>query len=154
MAYIPGGGLFASSLADLLSTSIDRYVSLWSENPVGARIEDNVVRWLCGLVGFGDEARGTLTSGGSLANLANARTAPDRRFSFHRLDVTSPGLADLLAQRRPEVVFHLAAQIDVRVSVARPAHDAAVNVLGSLNVIEAALAHQGRRRIRPPTPPP
>ena len=49
-------------------------------------------------------------SSGSLANLANARTAPDRRFSFHRLDVTSPGLADLLAQRRPEVVFHLAGE--------------------------------------------
>ena len=88
MAYIPGGGLFASSLADLLSTSIDRYVSLWSENPVGARIEDNVVRWLCGLVGFGDEARGTLTSGGSLANLAAVVTARRARLGESFLDGT------------------------------------------------------------------
>ena len=75
LAYIPGGGLFASSLADLLSTTIDRYVSLWGEAPVGAQIEDNVIRWLCGLVGFGAQARGTLTTGGSLANLAAVVTA-------------------------------------------------------------------------------
>ncbi|MFM8237622.1 MAG: NAD-dependent epimerase/dehydratase family protein [Actinomycetota bacterium] len=79
-------------------------------------------------------------SSGSLANLAAARSRPGRRFSFHRLDITSPGLADLFAQRRPDVVFHLAAQMDVRVSVARPVFDATVNVVGSLNVFEAALA--------------
>ena len=79
-------------------------------------------------------------SSGSLANLAAARAVPGRRFSFHRLDVTSAGLADLVGRTRPDVVFHLAAQIDVRVSVARPAEDALVNVVGSLNVFEAALA--------------
>jgi aromatic-L-amino-acid decarboxylase len=88
MAYIPGGGLFASSLADLLSTSIDRYVSLWSESPVGAQIEDNVVRWLCGLVGFGASARGTLTSGGSLANLAAVVTARRARLGEAFLEGT------------------------------------------------------------------
>ena len=44
------------------------------------------------------------------------------------------------SRTRPDVVFHLAAQIDVRVSVARPVEDALVNVVGSLNVFEAALA--------------
>ena len=43
-----------------------------------------------------------------------------------------------MARRRPEVVFHLAAQADVRVSVARPAFDAEVNIVGSLNVLEGA----------------
>jgi UDP-glucose 4-epimerase len=43
-----------------------------------------------------------------------------------------------MAARPPEVVFHLAAQADVRVSVARPVFDADVNVIGSLNVFEAA----------------
>ena len=88
LAYIPGGGLFASSLADLLATTIDRYVSLWSESPVGAQIEDNVVRWLCGLVGFGPAARGTLTSGGSLANLAAVVTARRARLGEDFLDGT------------------------------------------------------------------
>jgi aromatic-L-amino-acid decarboxylase len=70
LAYIPGGGLFASSLADLLSTSIDRYVNLWSEAPVAAQVEYNVVRWLCDLFAFPPESRGVLTSGGSMANFS------------------------------------------------------------------------------------
>ena len=47
---------------------------------------------------------------------------------------------DLIAHRRPDVVFHLAAQADVRVSVARPVFDATVNILGTLNVCEGAVA--------------
>src|SRR5438552_5827319 len=84
-------------------------------------------------------------SSGSLANLGDARAHRDHRFSFHRLDVRSPALADLVVHRRPEVIFHLAAQADVRVSVARPVFDAEVNVLGSLNVCEAALAAGARK---------
>jgi UDP-glucose 4-epimerase len=41
-------------------------------------------------------------------------------------------------RRKPQLVFHLAAQADVRVSVARPAFDAEVNIVGSLNVLEGA----------------
>ncbi len=77
-------------------------------------------------------------STGSLANLAGARALPDRRFSFHRLDVASPAVVELINHRKPEVIFHLAAQIDVRVSVARPVFDATVNIIGSLNVLEGA----------------
>jgi UDP-glucose 4-epimerase len=79
-------------------------------------------------------------SSGSLGNLAAARALPDRRFSFHRLDIASPAVVDLIGHRRPDVVFHLAAQMDVRVSVARPVFDATVNVLGSLNICEGAVA--------------
>ncbi|HEX3976521.1 MAG TPA: GDP-mannose 4,6-dehydratase [Solirubrobacteraceae bacterium] len=46
----------------------------------------------------------------------------------------------------PELVFHLAAQIDVRHSVARPVDDAQTNVLGTINVLEAA-RHTGTRRV-------
>jgi UDP-glucose 4-epimerase len=79
-------------------------------------------------------------STGSLANLASARALPDRRFSFHRLDVASPAVAELITHRKPDVIFHLAAQMDVRVSVAQPVFDAMVNVIGSLNVFEGAVA--------------
>jgi UDP-glucose 4-epimerase len=78
-------------------------------------------------------------STGSLGNLTDARSQPDRRFSFHRLDVSSPAVVDLIAHRRPDVIFHLAAQADVRVSVARPVFDATVNIIGSLNVLEGAV---------------
>jgi UDP-glucose 4-epimerase len=79
-------------------------------------------------------------STGSLGNLSDARSQPDRRFSFHRLDVSSPAVGDLIAHRRPDVIFHLAAQADVRVSVARPVFDATVNIIGSINVFEGAIA--------------
>ena len=49
-------------------------------------------------------------STGALVNLAEARAQRNRRFSFHRIDVRSPQLADLVVHRRPEVIFHLAAQ--------------------------------------------
>jgi UDP-glucose 4-epimerase len=50
------------------------------------------------------------------------------------------GLAAVLARARPQIVFHLAAQIDVRKSLADPAFDAAVNVGGTANLLEAARA--------------
>jgi UDP-glucose 4-epimerase len=55
-------------------------------------------------------------------------------------------LSELFAERRPEVVFHLAAQIDVRKSVADPAFDASINVGGTANVLEAA-RKAGVRRV-------
>lgn len=54
-------------------------------------------------------------------------------------------LRELAAERRPEAIFHLAAQIDVRKSLADPAFDAAVNVGGTANVLEAARAAGARR---------
>jgi len=52
------------------------------------------------------------------------------------------GLHDVFADVRPEVCFHLAAQVDVRVSVDRPNLDASVNVLGTIEVLEAAREHE------------
>lgn len=85
-------------------------------------------------------------STGSLANLATARSSGDRVFSFHQADIRSPEIGELVARRKPEVVFHLAAQADVRVSVARPVFDADVNILGSLNILEAA-RRAGARKV-------
>ncbi len=77
-------------------------------------------------------------SSGSLANLADARAAGGRSLTIHQLDICEPETVELIARRRPEVVFHLGAQADVRVSVERPAFDAEVNVVGSLHVFEGA----------------
>jgi UDP-glucose 4-epimerase len=84
-------------------------------------------------------------SSGSLANLADARTRKPGRFTFHRLDIRSTGLVDLITSRKPEVIMHLGAQMDVRVSVAKPLFDAEVNILGSLNVCQGALAARTRK---------
>jgi UDP-glucose 4-epimerase len=77
-------------------------------------------------------------STGSMANLAGARRSQDGHMTFHQIDVRSPDLAELMNKCRPDVVFHLAAQADVRVSVADPLFDADVNVMGSLRVLEGA----------------
>ncbi|MET0628879.1 MAG: GDP-mannose 4,6-dehydratase [Acidimicrobiia bacterium] len=84
-------------------------------------------------------------STGALANLADARAQRNQRFTFHRLDIRSPQLTEVVVHRRPEVIFHLAAQLDVRVSVRRPIYDAEINILGSLNVCEAAVAGGARK---------
>ena len=61
--------------------------------------------------------------------------------ALHELDITdAPALAGAFAAARPEVVFHLAAQVDVRRSVADPAWDARINVAGTANVLESARA--------------
>src|SRR3954453_20292815 len=58
---------------------------------------------------------------------------------FHEGDIRDPDAA--VAVARPEVVFHLAAQASVIVSVQRPADDADVNVLGTVRILEAAREH-------------
>jgi aromatic-L-amino-acid decarboxylase len=75
LGFIPGGGLFASAVADLLANTINRFVNQWYTAPAVAQIEWNVVRWMCDLFGYPHEARGVLTSGGSLANFSAIVTA-------------------------------------------------------------------------------
>jgi UDP-glucose 4-epimerase len=59
---------------------------------------------------------------------------------LHVRDIREP-LDDLFDDVRPEAVFHLAAQADVRVSVEHPVEDADVNVLGTVRILEAARQH-------------
>ena len=66
------------------------------------------------------------------------------RATFHEMDITSDDAARLVREGAFDVICHLAAQIDVRKSVADPAFDARVNVVGSVNLLEAVRA-SGRR---------
>jgi UDP-glucose 4-epimerase len=71
---------------------------------------------------------------------------------LHHADVRDgAALRALVASLAPEVVFHLAAQIDVRRSVADPAFDARVNVEGTVNLLEAARAARVRRFVNSST---
>ena len=60
-------------------------------------------------------------------------------------------VASLLGRVRPEVIFHLAAQIDVRKSIADPAFDARINVEGTINLLEAARSLDGVRLVNTST---
>jgi UDP-glucose 4-epimerase len=67
-------------------------------------------------------------------------------FEFAKADIVSADLIGLLADTQPEVIFHLAAQISVRHSVDDPQFDAAVNVVGTVRLAEAA-RRSGVRKI-------
>ncbi len=75
LAYIPGGGLYAAAIADLLACVTNRFVNLAAPAPALVRLEANVTRWLCDLFDFPEEAQGVLTSGGSMANFSAVVTA-------------------------------------------------------------------------------
>ncbi len=79
-----------------------------------------------------------LSAGSPAANLVSAhRHKGPGRLSFVAVDVRHPELSDIIAGSNPDVVFHLAAQIDVCRSVDDPQHDARNNVLGTINLLEA-----------------
>jgi aromatic-L-amino-acid/L-tryptophan decarboxylase len=79
LAYIPGGGLFHTAVADLVGDAVNRYVGVWQAAPALAQLEANVVRWFCDLVSYPPSALGLLTSGGSLANFTALATARRER---------------------------------------------------------------------------
>ena len=83
-------------------------------------------------------------STGKRSNLEGALTDGA---SLQEIDVRdAEAVAELFDAARPELVFHMAAQIDVRYSVEHPAGDATSNVLGTIAVLEAAL-RSGVRRV-------
>jgi UDP-glucose 4-epimerase len=75
------------------------------------------------------------------------REQVDGAAALHVLDVTDPGLAAVVARTRPEVVFHQAAQIDVRRSLSEPLLDTHINVLGTVNLLQACVAANARRLV-------
>jgi UDP-glucose 4-epimerase len=77
-------------------------------------------------------------SSGSASNV-------DPRVRSYPIDIRDAALDDVFAEERPEIVSHHAAQVSVRRSVEAPRADAEINVLGSLNVFEAARRHGARR---------
>src|ERR1700761_2178954 len=86
---------------------------------------------------------------GKRENLSNALAAGA---TLETIDVRdADAVAALFTRVRPELVFHLAAQIDVRHSVEHPADDAQTNILGTISVLEAALATGVRRLVNTST---
>ena len=74
------------------------------------------------------------------------RNVPERA-RFHELDIGSPEAARLVSEGRFDALVHLAAQMDVRKSVADPVFDAKTNILGTLNLLEAIRAAGLKTRV-------
>ncbi|MFA5876109.1 MAG: NAD-dependent epimerase/dehydratase family protein, partial [Candidatus Margulisiibacteriota bacterium] len=64
---------------------------------------------------------------------------------FYQLDITSPELAKVFAAEMPDIVNHHAAQIDVRKSIADPALDIKINIIGVVNVLNCCRAIGGAK---------
>jgi UDP-glucose 4-epimerase len=67
--------------------------------------------------------------------------------TLHELDIRDPAAAEVVGATAPQVLIHLAAQMDVRRSVEDPMYDASVNTLGTLNLVEAVRARSPRTRV-------
>lgn len=79
MAYIPGGGVPFSAFGDLLAATSNKYSGFASASPGAVRIENACVAWLASVIGYPADAGGTLTSGGSIANLTGIVAAREAR---------------------------------------------------------------------------
>ncbi|MGV0790444.1 GDP-mannose 4,6-dehydratase [Mycolicibacterium sp. XJ1819] len=97
---------------------------------IGSTLVDRLLADGHSVVGLDD-----LSSGRS-ENLGPAQR--HRNFEFVKADIVDADLIGLVADTRPEVIFHLAAQISVRHSVDDPPFDAEVNVVGTVRLAEAA----------------
>lgn len=78
IGYIPGGGIFASALADFMADISNEYAGMYYASPGAVTIENEVINWLKKIFGFPENAIGNLTSGGSIANLIALTTARDK----------------------------------------------------------------------------
>lgn len=67
--YVASPSTPPGAFADLLASTLNSSVTSWRSAPSATQIERTVVRWLGSLIGYDDDAHGTLTSGGSMANL-------------------------------------------------------------------------------------
>lgn len=97
---------------------------------IGSTLVDRLLADGHTVVGLDNFASGRAT------NLEHLADEPE--FFFVEADIVSSDLEAILSEHRPEVVFHLAAQIDVRRSVTEPQFDASVNVVGTVRLAEAA----------------
>lgn len=85
LGFIPGGGLWASSVADMLGDVSNKYSGIAFSGPGSVKIESQVIQWMTSIIGYPSNAYGNLTSGGSIANLIAIKAARD----FHRIHSTN-----------------------------------------------------------------
>jgi glutamate/tyrosine decarboxylase-like PLP-dependent enzyme len=91
-SYFTPPPLLLSVVGELLAQVIDQGVDVWRAAPTGAFVEEETVRWLCDLVGYGPDGFGVLTSGGVMANIMAMTVARDIHLS--RLVAGQPGHDD------------------------------------------------------------
>ncbi|HEX8457695.1 MAG TPA: aminotransferase class I/II-fold pyridoxal phosphate-dependent enzyme [Pyrinomonadaceae bacterium] len=97
--YVASPATPIGAFADLIASALNQNVPAWRSAPTATHVEHTVIRWLAALIGYGGDARGLLTSGGSMANL-NALYVAHRTKA--RGDVSRKGL---WREARPATVY-------------------------------------------------
>ena len=77
IGYVPGGGIYTSAIGDYLADVTNEYAGLYYASPGAVIIENEILNWMKSIFGFPENAAGTLTSGGSIANLIALTAARD-----------------------------------------------------------------------------
>ena len=77
LGYIPGGGIFSASLADMMVDISNEYAGMYFASPGGVTMENELIKWMSSIFGYPENAVGNLTSGGSIANLIALTSARD-----------------------------------------------------------------------------
>ncbi len=75
LGYIPGGGIYPSSIGDYIAAVTNRYAGIFYASPGAVRMENSLLAWMAGIAGYPETSGGNLTSGGSISNLIAIVTA-------------------------------------------------------------------------------
>lgn len=120
--YVASPSTPPGAFADLIASTLNVNVTSWRSGPAATEVERTVVRWLGSMIGYGDEASGLLTSGGSMANLTalmiahRAKSGPDVAstglwnigtpmtvYASDQIHMSIPKAADILGLGREQV---------------------------------------------------
>ena len=141
MAYIPGGGLFHSAIGDMLAAASNKYSGFASASPGAVRIENACTQWLASVIGYPETAAGTLTSGGSVANLTAIVAAREAR--------DPDGGGAVYTTRFAHYCIEKALHIEGRGRSPRRQIETDASHRMSLSALEEALATDVRNGVRP-----
>jgi glutamate/tyrosine decarboxylase-like PLP-dependent enzyme len=114
-SYFTPPPLVASIAGEVLSQVAQQGIDVWHAGPVGAFVEEEVIRWLCDLVGYDERGFGILTSGGVMANfiaLAVARDVHLARLLGHGVPPRGRALEDVRVYASDQTHFSIARALD------------------------------------------
>lgn len=99
--------------ADALASAINQNGAAWRNSPSASILEARVLAWLCELVGYNQESFGTLTSGGSEANLIGLKCARDRAYAQVRDQGVRAARGNLIVYASEQCHYSLVKSVDI-----------------------------------------
>lgn len=99
--------------ADALASALNQNGAAWRNSPSASIVEARVLRWLCDLLGYGSKSFGTLTSGGSEANLIALKCARDRAAEQARDEGVRAASGDLVVYASEQSHYSLEKGVDI-----------------------------------------